>query len=368
MFGRAGAVTLALALAGCTHLLVLDDVHDGGSAGSDAGDFKDAAGFAPDGYCGQGPGYVRLSYWPRLAQMVILLDRSAAMQANFDGTTRQAAVQRALVGTIAKYQARIKFGLEQFPGGPSAQCQPGTCCAGPVNPEPNLNNLSSMTNSIECSYLHGSSCPATGSDSPSYAALAAVLDDFKARDQWPPTDDDRYVLLVTSSDPSCAAESHNVCADARSAAGELGTLDNAGVRIVVLYLGDQPSPCLHKISQTPSLLRQPPNTQPLYAPNTIGELTGNLDEFLSAVARTSCTMDSATLPPSHDLAVSIGTDPIQPVDGSGQNGWSYANPNLTSITFSGSACDAWLKSQESKPTVAYCTACGAPIACPTPRP
>ena len=309
MLPRAAVLGFALAVAGCTHTLVLDDVHDSGSSDPDAVAFKDAAWFGwPDGYCDQG--YRQLTYTQRSAQVVILLDRSTAMQSDFNGgMTRQDAAQNALVAAVTKYQARIKFGFEQFPAGFAAQCQPGTCCAGQVYPQPSTNNGQEMADSIQCSYYpHGPSCQPTGSDSPSYDALARVYDDYfeaSSSTNGAPssTNGDRYVLLVTSSEPSCAAEDHNVCADAITAATALG---NASVRIIVLSLATA-GQCLHKISVTPSQLAQPPSTQSLYTPNTVEDLANNLDEFFSAVARAACTMVSQTVPPSWaDLSVSMG--------------------------------------------------------------
>jgi hypothetical protein len=361
MLPRAAVLGFALALAGCIHQLFLDDVHDSGSPDSDPVAVKDAAWFWPDGYCGLGQGYRQLTYTPRSAQIVILLDRSASMLSNFDGgMTRQDAAQSALVNAVKKYQARIKFGLEQFPTGPAAQCQPGTCCAGQVYPQPYLNNWPDMEHNIECTYPHGPYCQPTGSDSPSYDALANVYDNFQTS---LPTNGDRYVLLVTSSEPSCAAENHNVCTDAIAAANALG---EAGVGIVVLSLAN-PGSCLDKISRTHSLLQQPPSTQSLYTPNTVDDLANNLDEFFSAVARAACTMDSlTTIPPSWaDLSVLIGNDQVQPADGNNQNGGWSANPNRTSITLSGQDCDNWVSPQAGKLSVQYdCSLCGGPNSCP----
>ena len=360
MLSRAAVLGFALALAGCIHELVLDDVHDSGSSDSDPVAVKDAAWFWPDGYCGLGQGYRQLIYTPRSAQVVILLDRSTSMQSNFDGgMTRQDAAQSALVNAVKKYQARIKFGLEQFPAGPAAQCQPGTCCAGQVYPQPYLNNWQDMEHNIECTYPHGPYCQPTGSDSPSYEALATVYDNFQTSHA---TDEDRYVLLVTSSEPSCAAENHNVCTDAIAAANALG---DAGVRIVVLSLAT-PGSCLDKISRTHSLLQQPASTRSLYTPNTVDDLANNLDEFFLAVARAACTMDSlTTIPPSWaDLSVAMGPAPVQMANGNGQDGWSYANPDHTSITLSGQDCENWLFSQAPIDVHYPCSLCGGPNSCP----
>jgi len=376
MFRRAGVFALALVLTGCTYQTVLDDVHDGGPPMSGP---KDASGIGPDGYCASSS-YHSLPFAPQNPAILIVLDRSASMQSYFGSDTRQGAAQTALVEAISNYQAIIKFGFEQFPGSPSEpQCQPGSCCAGGVDPDPTLLDLTEIKNKIECIDPRGSSsCPSTGSDSPSHQALATAREYYRteSQSQYLPSDGgDRYVLLVTSSEPSCASESHDVCSAARQAASDLGNLGNpggnTGVRIIVLSLGYQPAPgsCLSQISQTASSLRQPNNTSPLYTPSSQDELASNLDELLSAVARASCIMTSTSVPPSQaKLTVNIGPESIQEADGSNPNGWSYTDFN-NSITFLGSACDDWVKSQYSKsqyssPAIGYsCSPCGGPNAC-----
>ncbi len=222
-----------------------------------------------------------------------------------------------------------------------------------------------MTSAIECSDPHGApSCPSSGSDSPSYQALATARDYYKDKKNSS-SYGNRYVLLVTSSEPSCASESHDVCSIAIGAAGDLGTL---GVPIVVLSVGYQPAPgsCLSKLSSTPSAIHLPYNTSSLYTPSDTGDLASALAELFSAVARTSCTMTSSSIPPNTQLTVHIDGESIPEVDGSNPNGWSYSNFNNTSITLYGSACDDWVKSQALAPEIGYsCSPCGGPNACST---
>jgi len=352
MFRRAGQMALALALAGCTEQVVLKDL----PSTSDAAVGSRDAWPGSDANCGPLKNTVRMTYEPQPAELLILLDRSTAMQAYYGSIPRETAAQNALIGAVWQYQARIKFGFEEFPSDPlEYQCPQGTCCAGPVV-DPSLNNYSGMSYNIQCSDAHGSGCPATSSDSPSHAALAQVREYYKAKDKQSPPTNDRYVLLVTSSEPSCASESHDVCSQARTAASDLGNV--AGVRIVVLSMGYQPDPnlCLSQISQKGSTQPLPANTKPLYTVYNSYDLSAALTEFFSAVAQASCTLISRDAPPTLNqaqLSVSVGGRSVQPIDGSG-NGWAFGDPAGTSITFSGSACEDWVNnSQYSKPYVLY---------------
>ena len=365
MFRRAGQIALALALAGCTKEVVLDDVPSGGA--SDAAIVsKDAYSWSGiDGSCGQK--YTQMHYLPRAAEVLILLDRSADMQSAFGNptTTKESAAEIALVNAVSTYQWKIPFGFEQFPTEPAEyQCPQGTCCAEPVSVDPQLGNASYMSTSIQCTDAHTAGCPATSTDSPSYAALAKARDYINNRTKYDPTnDDDLYVLLLTSSEPSCAAESHDVCASARNAASALGTNK---VRIVVLSLGYQPDPssCLSQISQKGSL-DLPYGIQTLYSVKDSNDLANTINGLFLAIAKkTSCTMNSTIVPANQALTVYIGQELVPQTDGHNQDGWSYADPTHTSITFSGKFCNDWVNSTGQEPTVGYyCSLCPGPNAC-----
>ena len=359
MVRRAGTFGLALALlAGCTEKITLDDVWNDG--GPDVGAAKDGQVVLDDAGCKQT--YVPLNYEPRSAQLLVLLDRSTDMQTAFAGTTREAAAQTALLKAIATYQMRVKFGFEYFPAdGTGAPCPTGTCCAGPVSVDPTLSNLAAMTSGIQCGPPHGAGCPPASSDSPSYAALAAARDYYKS--DFSNSYGDRYVLLVTSSDPSCAADAHDPCDYAKTAASNLG---NLGIHMAVLIVGRQPgeTPCLSKVSQYGSAAL-PQYTSPLYAANSTTELDNDLIEFFSAAASTACTLDTtASVPDQTQLTVSIGLNFVPQVDRTNLDGWSFVNFAHTIIAFSGSACDQFVNSTLLQPDVGYsCSSCDSHNTC-----
>jgi hypothetical protein len=346
MLRHAGLLGLALFLAGCTEQVLLDDVvRDGGS--SDLANAMDSSWSPEDAFCWVS--YKPLNYQPQKPQVMVLLDRSASMQTSFDSGTRESAAQNALISVIQTYQTRVKFGFEQFPANKSeSQCQAGTCCAGSVSVDPAFSNLVLMSNNILGNDPRGASWPSQ--DSPSHKALAAVQDYNANSNSSTDAPDDKYVLLVTASEPSCTAETPDACCtSARKAASALG---NSGVHIVVLSLGYQPDQksCLYQISQTGSL----------YPVNSSDELTTALTNFVLAVAKTACTLNTITPPPSQaQLSISIGFNLIQQTDGNNQDGWYFANPDRTSITFSGSACDSYVNSKDPLYIGYYaCSACG----------
>ena len=366
MLRRAAVLGIALWLPACTERVILNDLGDGG--GPDFAASKDAMFFTPgDVPCGTVS--LHVDYVPRAAQLVVLLDRSNSMQSSFAGTTRQDAAESALVNVVATYQSRVKFGFEQFPPDGSdrafTDCPRNTCCAGSVGVDPQPNAYKRMSGAINCGEGQNLACPAPTYDSASYAALAQVRDYFKSKNSF--TDDDRYVLLVTASEPSCSAQSNSddACKDALSAASDLGGL---GALVVVVSVGYQPTPdsCLYRISQTGSSLLPPANTSTLYAPSNLYGLNTALTEFVSAVAETGCTLDSYDPPPpaEAELKIYIGNNQ-NPIPQDGQNGWSYANPDRTSITLSGAACDQFVMAQTNQISASYsCSTCGGSKACP----
>jgi hypothetical protein len=311
-------------------MVVLDDVS--GVDAVDANLPNDAQSVSNDA-CGQSS--KQLTFVPQPAMIVILLDRSLDMQFPFDGTTRQLAAQNALVSEIEAFQGKIKFGFEQFPVDPAVSpCAQGSCCADKVI-APALSNYSVMKTNISCSDPRNSSCSVRIPDSPSNAALAKVRDYYKSLT----TNDDLYVLLVTSSEPSCAGDQ---CFDALSAAADLG---NERIRIFVLSVAYQPEPwsCLSQIARKGA---SPHASNSLYTANNVSDLRDALSQVFSAVAQSACTLNSSSVPPSNaKLTVSIGTAPVSPAAWDGRDGWS-ANSNNTIITLSGSACDNYLSLQE----------------------
>jgi hypothetical protein len=349
MLRRAACLALALALGGCVERVLLHDVwEDGGTV--DLGGARDATADwvgLDSGSCAMTTLQAKLIIQP--SQLWILLDRSSAMQALFDGTTRQAAVESALKTTIPNYQGSVDFGFEQFPAGPTdgASCAHNKCCAGSLTPPTNWPDLKPL---ILCDGWQPS-CDSPSADSPSYAALAQMDGYFiqatnmqatNMRDSPP-----AYILLVTSSDPSCAADSSsNLCNQALSATADLA--NNFAVRTTVLNVGSSaPSfnSCLDKLSRKSSSLaasHSGPTLQSLYAVSSIPDLTSALDGVVSTIAQQACTiaLTHVTIPRDHSqISVSFddGTISIPSPDpgNPNANGWTIS-PD--SIRFTGSDC------------------------------
>jgi hypothetical protein len=332
---------------------------------------KDASS-NPQGDAACGNTTVPLHYLPRAAQLMIMFDRSIPMQSSFAGasTTREAAAEAALINAIAAYQSKVKFGFQQFPADSTdkafSDCQRYACCAGSVKVDPNNNNGSALSRAIQCGDSPSYPCPTPSGDTPSYAALEKVRDYYES--EYLMSSDDHYVLLVTSSEPSCASlpDSTDACSKALSAANELG---GAGIRLIVLSVGYAPDPgsCLDRLSLTGSSQDLPDATDPMYTPSSSYALSTAVNEIAAGAARTSCTLISYETPPpsTAPMNVSIGTTGIQRVDSTSKDGWSFADSARTTIVLSGSACDKYVNSQKATLSASYsCSTCGGGNACP----
>jgi len=229
--------------------------------------------------------------------------------------------------------------------------------------DPNLNNLKTINNALQCSDSSYPPCPTPTNDSPSSAALAKVRDYFKAHREQ--SNEDRYVMLITASEPSCTGEG-DACDSAVKATNDLGDL---GVRVVVLTVGYQPGPgsCLKRLSDVGSSLTPPHNLGTLYPTSSQSGLASALSQFVAGVAEASCTQDSLDYPPpdGQTPTVSIDDKSVPQVTPTNDDGWSFANSAHTTITLSGSACEQWISSSSSKLYVNYsCSTCPGPNACP----
>jgi len=103
----------------------------------------------------------------------------------------------------------------------------------------------------------------------------------------------------------------------------------------------------------------------LYIANTRNDLAKALDEFVSAVAQSACTVSTTSIIPDWaQLEVSLDLTSVPPTDGNHQDGWSYADSARTSIKLSGSACSDYLGSTAKNLSVSYpCSYCDGPYAC-----
>jgi hypothetical protein len=348
---------LGILAASCApQTVVLNDVADSGVR--DAAVPQDLPADAPQADAPNGkdvvwPPFPDASCFPRsttlhpqpAAQVLIELDRSTAMQATFSNYTRIAAVQSALTEKVANYQKSVQFGYEEFPstegGPPGGQCS--GCCAGLVSIQPTLNDWGWMNIGINCLDTH-SNCKGASPDSPSHSALQVASDFFNNMFRMRQSDADQYVLLFTSSEPSCSGqEAASVCQSARNA---ISGLANNRVQVYVFSVGYAPDKagCLSDLTKAGS-------TTTLVTVNDFADLSSRLDGILHTAAASACTMTLDGPPPGSKLDIYLGPT-LVPSDG-----WTYTPGARNAITLNGTYCNQYLAPTMNDKVVASYSTC-----------
>jgi hypothetical protein len=353
MLGRAALLGLALLLGGCTRALVLHDVVRGGSNEVEAGAASET-GSGRDSYLAC-PDIQSVDARPRTAQVLVLLDYSTAMREPFESTTRLGMAQSAIVGAVHRYGRLVKFGLEQFPAAQDDQlafyqCR-YQCCAGSVHIPPDLGNESQLVSQIQCNSTF--SCPPPSStDSPSHSALDTATQYFNSQNfDYLQSFDDRYVWLVTASEPSCAAEGKKVCNLATYAANGLHSAAAASI-LTIGWVPDATRSCWPLIcSALQPQKYKLPTGDCLNSFMTVEALNAYVQSFASTLARRACTMylEFPVYDPGVRSTVTLKIDDQEVArhDASNPNGWDFEDPQR--IELFGADCDSIVQSDESKP-------------------
>jgi hypothetical protein len=348
---------LGILAASCApRTVVLNDVPDSGAPDAalqqDAPTDSLAQSDAPNGRDAMWPPFPDASCFPRYLhpqpppEILIELDRSTNMQATFSSYTRMTAVQNALTNEIGVYQNSVKFGYEEFPsaegGPPSGQCS--NCCAGAVTLWPTTGASAWMNNTINC--IDGrSNCKGTSTDSPSHYALQ-VASDFFNMSQMGQSDADQYVMLFTSSEPSCSGQdAATVCQAARNA---ISGLANNHVQVYVFSVGYPPDKtgCLSDLTKVGSMTT-------LVTVNDYSDLSGRLDGILHTAAASACTMTLDGPPTNSKLDVYIGPTLVPP------DGWTYTPGARNAITLNSTYCSQYVAAvTNDKFGVASYSTCG----------
>jgi hypothetical protein len=340
MFRHAACLGLLVALGGCTDRILLRDVWDAALPEPDVGVDRAPVPIV-DAECRFSQ---RLSFKSQAAQLLILLDRSSAMQAAFYGSSsRAAAVQSVLLKHMEDHQSHIKLGWEEFPDLDSrfSSCYRTSCCAGSVV-APQYYGLRYLQNYgyLECS---DPACLSGSSDSPSHKALGQARDYFK---QDKSKDDDRYALLITASEPSCSGDAgpSDACPAATEAATEL--VVNLEIPLAIVTVGYQPSgsSCLVSLSNLRSKVGIPGDLSSLTPATSLQMLDDAVSHLFDEIAKTTCTITTTDpVPKDANLSVWLRYNTQVPkVECSASDGWCFPGAGRNQIMLLGSYCDQYL--------------------------
>lgn len=297
------------------------------------------------------------------AEVMILLDRSSAMQQNLGTSTRLAVIQESLRTAIDTYQTAIRFGFIEYPG-PSSQtdCGDKSCCANKVQVETRLNNLGKMEDWIRCE-ASSYPCPKQTTDTPLHLGLASISSNLRTGDsfdlsqnQWNASDHSRLIFLFAAADANCAGK-NSICDDALAQVQALKFLD---IGLITFTLGWVPpaNSCIAKVIQTSgssNLFKK------AYVIEKESELPTLLELLLNTLSRESCELKlEETVNRPGQLIITfndteIARDPV--------NGWAISQRS-TSIQFFGRACDTLRNSRSMEiKIIDKCSTCLGLEAC-----
>jgi hypothetical protein len=301
---------------------------------------------------------LRLEY--QSPEVVVALDRSFSMFAHKPGEKNWWQwVKQELVSYINSNEGAIQFGYEEFPG--RALCdQASGCCGSRVLVSPALNTHWEIEHQLKCDNP-ANGCFDTSPDSPSGDALARIRA-FYESDGDPSAD--RYVLLITDGNPSCANDPTE-CDEAARQAGKL--FSGSGIKTIVLGLGDEAtkSTCLDAVaSRGQTRLAGPVGFVSLTDPTQLGH---QLAKALAPVEDRTCRFVVRGDDKEREtMTVTVNYTPL-PRDPGHLEGWDFESPGAPVIRLYGSTCKklkcALMEPRAVKAQV-ECTQCGSTVTCP----
>jgi len=336
-----GCALLVILLGACQQTLVLDDRSGdasvpgtGGKTGT-GGTQTDAS--SSDAHCSANPSLI--SSTPDKSQILVALDRSSAMGANFGGVGGESQLQAALDAVqtyVTKYSGghngsvSIQFAFLAFPD-PSNNCNAGTgCCVTQVT-----NSYSDFESANTCSGPMQNCL--LSSTRPTAAALYAALDYYNATSGGGSQhSNERYVLLITDDAPqgSCVDGSSS-CSDALTAVNSLSYL---GVTTEVIAIGPG-ALCLSQLAAEQPVIPSPYSTASMPQ-----DLSDKIQAITETVAQNSCRLTLSSPPTSGRLWVTFNGAVQTQDSGTTGNGWSYSGDYSTRVFLHGSLCNAYLQS------------------------
>lgn len=324
---------------------------NGGAGGRDAG--------RPDsGVCFGGP-LQPIGFTLRAPDLVLAVDRSAAMQTWFGSGTRLQVIQQAVLELILKYQVAVRFGYEEFPGA-GGMCNNGLgCCAGDVT-APTSMSLAAIQHVInDCDNGNGNGCVL--GQRPLADALTKIE---KAYSYLNVTGRSRYTIVLTGGDPTCGGGSagggdggniSSACDAAAKAVTDLSREQEVSTAIV--GVGDEAmgSACLDKLALNGGLgtVGKSPVYRLALTPN---DLSQALNTLVRTMAEEACHIDVRSPisdPTRVQLYVGNATVPVDGVDG-----WSFDPGTTTKLTVRGSWCDKLI--QQSRNGIELIAGCPRP--------
>jgi hypothetical protein len=277
--------------------------------------------------------------------ILIVFDASGSMnedamnmscQGGCGANSKWALMVPALNTVVSQTETEVNWGLKFFAD--SGSCGVNNNAAVPI---------ATMNSAAVSAAIMGRTSAnggvANGSSTPTRSAMNGATTYLMGLSSRP---NPKYVVLATDGMPNCPASGSMNTDDTPGAVAAVTAARNAGFStfVVGISAGGDPEMALNMMAVAGGYPRA---ASPQYYPVT------STDEFATTLRTlvgmaTTCTF-TVPPPPTDDGTTSRGNISVRGKDASGApvnipmdatNGWTYANPAMTSITLNGSACDA----------------------------
>jgi hypothetical protein len=273
----------------------------------------------------------------RPTDVLLILDRSGSMRDGPDGNegtlpTKWDLTIPAINQVVRETNSGVSWGMKLFPEGQDN----GECSAATINDQIHVPIATSNAENVVSAI--GATTP-DGDGTPTGDAIRAGVRYLTGLQ----TPTDKYILLATDGEPSCAGVGSEGQENARPyavAAVQEAVAQGFPVFVVgVATTKDTATQALNDMANAGGVPR--PALNPLatryYLANTQDELVTAFRAIAGEIA--SCVFPLSKPPPVPDnIAVKLDGAKL-PQDPTRQNGWEYTDASLTAVEVHGPACD-----------------------------
>ena len=316
----------------------------GAATGIDGFNFPDAgprndAGPTEDANCG----LQNFALDRRPAIVLLLQDRSTSMRNTLSGVTRWATTVNGVKPVLQQTEAGISWGLKFFPDGKACGVTPG------ANIEPALNNAAAISAQLDAIKVVQNSTDNLGlwDGTPVAPALRQAAAYLAAL----PSDKQKYILLATDGQPTCAGGDRLLGGgdpdtdDHPSGPAAVAEVVAMGIKVPVIGVAfsstwdptdlDDNEVTLNEMAKAGGMPR--PMDPAYYAANSSTELAAAFAQITGVVI--SCTFDLKGMKPPSPDDVAVKIDGVKvPRDKAHGQGWDY-DADMANVVIYGQSCD-----------------------------
>jgi hypothetical protein len=260
---------------------------------------------------------------PQTPTLMLLVDQSLSMDADFGGDTRWNIVTDVLInpngGIVPQFAGNIRFGLTLYTKDPDMNAP----CPSLTEVAPALNNLAPIDTTLSMSMPLG--------DTPTGESLDAVWQTLDVLD----VPGQKFIVLATDGEPdTCAVPNPNE-GQPESVAAAQGAFA-AGIQTFIISVGDQVSDAhLQDMANAGQGVQPGDPDAAFYQALDQAALVTAFEQILASVRSCQLDLDNPLTPADADnCTLVINGEPVGLDD---PNGWTLNNP--TEVELLGSACD-----------------------------